>query len=434
MSMSVLGLENLERIANEHVQSEKVEALNIGLEELKSIMSKNLDTMLANPFGMNRMIDPRMAMQLMEEAKRNQMMMLSPYDMMDPARLQARLRQIQQVQAGQAHIAQAASAQAQAQQQMIKGQHPSVSSSQQSSNTSRRQQKAKPSKRVIAVDLPSNLQTIESVTTIFYPYGEVLLVRVLRPKKQLPFDLKQFQAEIPDLGKTVCAIIEFEQADAARFAVQALKMRTKAYGFRLALLEAGAEEDLYGPELEPQLPMLKPGQAGPGTTDESGIGESERSGRSSGSDRDSDCDIKERYRVSSGSESDTDLKNLTEKWNPDVAEFVPGQTSPKKRTTSKTSVKIGENGRITTSLSINLSSPSKGRTTSRLSLTPKKEQKAPTYTREYLLSVRHHNGSKFTPTLDFECDEMRRYVPPQRRTSQPIIQLSPQRRNSLYRR
>ena len=47
-----------------------------------------LDTMLANPFGMNRMIDPRVAMQLMEEAKRNQMMMLSPYDMMDPVRLQ----------------------------------------------------------------------------------------------------------------------------------------------------------------------------------------------------------------------------------------------------------------------------------------------------------------------------------------------------------
>ena len=44
--------------------------------------------MLANPFGMNRMIDPRVAMQLMEEAKRNQMMMLSPYDMMDPVRLQ----------------------------------------------------------------------------------------------------------------------------------------------------------------------------------------------------------------------------------------------------------------------------------------------------------------------------------------------------------
>ena len=51
--------------------------------------------MLANPFGMNRMIDPRMAMQLMEEAKRNQMMMLSPYDMMDPARLQVSILQNQ---------------------------------------------------------------------------------------------------------------------------------------------------------------------------------------------------------------------------------------------------------------------------------------------------------------------------------------------------
>ncbi|CBY13995.1 unnamed protein product [Oikopleura dioica] len=40
--MSVLGLENLERIANEHAQSEKVEALNFGLEELKELMSKNL--------------------------------------------------------------------------------------------------------------------------------------------------------------------------------------------------------------------------------------------------------------------------------------------------------------------------------------------------------------------------------------------------------
>ena len=78
---------------------------------------------------------------------------------------------------------------------MIKGQHPSVNNAQQNANSSRRQHKAKPSKRVIAVDLPSNLQTIESVTTIFYPYGEVLLVRVLRPKKQLPFDLKQFQVK-----------------------------------------------------------------------------------------------------------------------------------------------------------------------------------------------------------------------------------------------
>jgi len=92
---------------------------------------------------------------------------------------------------------------------------------------------------VIAINLPSNLHTIESVTTTFYPYGEILLVRVLRQGKQLPFDLKQYQPKIPDLAKTVCAIIEFEAADAAKFAVQTLRFRTKELGFRLALLESG---------------------------------------------------------------------------------------------------------------------------------------------------------------------------------------------------
>ena len=48
------------------------------------------------------------------------------------------------------------------------------------SQQQRRVQKAKPVKRVIAVNLPEDLQTIESVTSTFYPYGEILLARVLR--------------------------------------------------------------------------------------------------------------------------------------------------------------------------------------------------------------------------------------------------------------
>ena len=63
--------------------------------------------------------------------------------------------------------------------------------------------------------------------------------RIKRPNKQLPFDLKQFQAKIPDLGRSVCAIIEFESAQAAKFAVETLKFRTQELKFRLALLEPG---------------------------------------------------------------------------------------------------------------------------------------------------------------------------------------------------
>ena len=72
--------------------------------------------------------------------------------------------------------------------------------------------------------------------TLFKPSCKA---RRTRPNKALPFDLKQFQKQIPDLGKTVCAIIEFESAPAAKFAVDTLKFRTQELKFRLALLEAG---------------------------------------------------------------------------------------------------------------------------------------------------------------------------------------------------
>ena len=64
-----------------------------------------------------------------------------------------------------------------------------------------------------------------------------------RPNKALPFDLKQFQKQIPDLGRTVCAIIEFESAPAAKFAVDTLKFRTQELKFRLALLEPGVSRN-----------------------------------------------------------------------------------------------------------------------------------------------------------------------------------------------
>ena len=69
--------------------------------------------------------------------------------------------------------------------------------------------------------------------------------RIKRPNKQLPFDLKQFQAKIPDLGRSVCAIIEFESAQAAKFAVETLKFRTQELKFRLALLEPGVSHHLF---------------------------------------------------------------------------------------------------------------------------------------------------------------------------------------------
>lgn len=100
---------------------------------------------------------------------------------------------------------------------------------------------AKPCKKVICVDLPEDLQSIETVTNRFQQYGEILLVRVLKPGKVMPFDLKVYSGKIHDLGQTVCAIIEFETPLAASNAVQ-----KEVGNLRLAALQQGAHVALYG--------------------------------------------------------------------------------------------------------------------------------------------------------------------------------------------
>lgn len=93
-----------------------------------------------------------------------------------------------------------------------------VSDSDRDSQKSKKK-KQKPSKKVLVVCLPEGLQTIDSVTARFSKYGEIVLVRVLKPGKVLPYDLKLMLPKVHDLGRNICAVIEFEQAISARKSV-----------------------------------------------------------------------------------------------------------------------------------------------------------------------------------------------------------------------
>ena len=74
---------------------------------------------------------------------------------------------------------------------------------------------ARPTRTVIAVNLPTDKLTVESVAELFSAHGVVALVRILRPGKPLPPDIKRFQAKHPELGQTVCAVVEFESYESA---------------------------------------------------------------------------------------------------------------------------------------------------------------------------------------------------------------------------
>jgi len=134
----------------------------------------------------------------------------------------------------------------------------------------------KPSKKVIVIDLPEDLQSIETVTNKCQKYGEILLVRVLKPGKVLPFDLKMYSGKIHDLGQTTCAIIEFESPIAALATVEA---ESELSELKCALLQQGADIALYGNQDSHNLDVSKAsselGSHGESehTHGESGIGE-----------------------------------------------------------------------------------------------------------------------------------------------------------------
>ena len=98
----------------------------------------------------------------------------------------------------------------------------------------------KPIRTVLAINLTTN-PTVESVTSSFAKYGELTQVRVIRPTSSLPSYLKEFQMWVPDLGNSVCAVIEFETQEEAQAACREINMANREEGkLRVALLKPGA--------------------------------------------------------------------------------------------------------------------------------------------------------------------------------------------------
>ena len=77
-----------------------------------------------------------------------------------------------------------------------------------------------PSRTVVVVNLPFENPTIENVAELFSKCGDISLIRVLRPGKSIPPDVKKHINKHPELGNTVCAVIEFETHESAKQACE----------------------------------------------------------------------------------------------------------------------------------------------------------------------------------------------------------------------
>lgn len=278
------------------------------------------------------------------------------------------------------------------------------------SNKSKKK-KQKPSKKVLVICLPEGLQTLDSVTQRFAKYGEIVLVRVLKPGKVLPFDLKLMLPKVHDLGRNICAVIEFEQAVSAKRSVETEKNN----GLRLAVLQNGIDVALYGSTSEATSSTSEEK-----SNHESGIDFSITSAESN-SDNMSDKEAKKERSnsvshwpaKSERSHKDSNCSDRSKenanpiKYNPKAASFVP------RNSISEGMPILGQithdtiNGRCITSLAVNLKPfelPKKHRNTKKLDLTktrheaPSMQQPKPVrYGRDFLFALKENRASLQLP-------------------------------------
>lgn len=98
---------------------------------------------------------------------------------------------------------------------------------------------------VVAIRVPTQYDSVDAVTSLFHSFGEIGLVRLLRPGKEIPSDLRNYATQVPDIGNTLCCVVDFEQSDAALKAVRELKEKFIECGMRLALLGPRVRRTLY---------------------------------------------------------------------------------------------------------------------------------------------------------------------------------------------
>lgn len=105
--------------------------------------------------------------------------------------------------------------------------------------------KARQITNVIAIKIPMEFSSVSSITQLFAQYGKITLVRVLLPGRQVPCDLRNYATQVPDMGNSLCAVVEYETEAEACTACRELNGKRYNSGLRSALLGPRLRRNLY---------------------------------------------------------------------------------------------------------------------------------------------------------------------------------------------
>jgi hypothetical protein len=105
--------------------------------------------------------------------------------------------------------------------------------------------KARQITNVIAIKIPMEFSSVSSITQLFAQYGKITLVRVLLPGRQVPCDLRNYATQVPDMGNSLCAVVEYDTEAEACTACRELNGKRYTSGLRSALLGPRLRRNLY---------------------------------------------------------------------------------------------------------------------------------------------------------------------------------------------
>ncbi|XP_053821872.1 la-related protein 6-like [Vidua chalybeata] len=74
-------------------------------------------------------------------------------------------------------------------------------------------------------DLPLQKNFLDTITRMFSPFGAIASIRLLRPGRKLPSDVRKYSSRFPELLSRCCALVEYESLESARSAAESLGHR-----------------------------------------------------------------------------------------------------------------------------------------------------------------------------------------------------------------
>ncbi|XP_072775566.1 uncharacterized protein [Taeniopygia guttata] len=74
-------------------------------------------------------------------------------------------------------------------------------------------------------DLPVQKNFLDTITGMFSPFGPIASIRLLRPGRKLPSDVRRYSSRFPELLSRCCALVEYESLESARSAAESLGHR-----------------------------------------------------------------------------------------------------------------------------------------------------------------------------------------------------------------